>query len=348
MGKLWTQVCFLGALVVCSTGRQQDSSLPPQTTARPAADKLAHYQGSVNRSTSALVPSEPSSAASSLSSPSSSQSHASASPPDRTPTPSTNPSSPGPDLASDPAAVSLTSAKEGVFGHTTTTPVSQSQGTGTAKATATTTAKTDVMHSSWGYILLLLMILLIIGLCVILFTLRRNSRIYSFDFQRPGHATHSSLTVSEQPGTFEAVRLDDLDCHVPSNHGISDDLSPSAVTNGTALQPREKGSDGDKARDGDLVDCQMDLDALPTNGINLSLDIDLNDKKSNQSSGTNLFSDTKEDEQHNGNNNNPSPRSSEPFVDVSLDDPVWEGRPLSSVLPFSPFSLISSSSPNLH
>ncbi|XP_056156228.1 uncharacterized protein LOC130130548 isoform X2 [Lampris incognitus] len=287
MGKLWTQVCFLGALVVCSTGRQQDSSLPPQTTARPAADKLAHYQGSVNRSTSALVPSEPSSAASSLSSPSSSQSHASASPPDRTPTPSTNPSSPGPDLASDPAAVSLTSAKEGVFGHTTTTPVSQSQGTGTAKATATTTAKTDVMHSSW-------------------------------------------------------------DCHVPSNHGISDDLSPSAVTNGTALQPREKGSDGDKARDGDLVDCQMDLDALPTNGINLSLDIDLNDKKSNQSSGTNLFSDTKEDEQHNGNNNNPSPRSSEPFVDVSLDDPVWEGRPLSSVLPFSPFSLISSSSPNLH
>lgn len=87
---------------------------------------------------------------------------------------------------------------------------------------------------SAGYVMLVLIIVLIVGLCVVLYMLRRNSRVrltdkkrlqftssilalhwmidvlhfqtYSFDLQRPLPVNYAN----EPTGTFEPVHLDDL------------------------------------------------------------------------------------------------------------------------------------------
>ncbi|XP_071375179.1 uncharacterized protein [Centroberyx affinis] len=189
----------------------------------------------------------------------------------------------------------------------------------------------------------------IIALCVILFLLRRGSRRYSFDLHRPGPVDHSG---TEHTGTFETVYLDDLERPAPTDHVTSDDPSPPPVANGTSAPSGEKGSTGENAPDGQEEDCG--LETPPINDLSLSLDIDLTDKKSDQSGGgSDSFFDAVGEEQQNGNNNNPSVCSTDPFVEISLDEPVWceellpSPGPPSSVLPFSPFSF-SSSPEQLH
>lgn len=199
-------------------------------------------------------------------------------------------------------------------------------------------------NSSWVYVILVFIILAIVVLCVILYYLRRVSRTYSFDLQRPSPATHHN----EPTGTFEPVYLDDLDQPAPKNQVTPDDLSPPPVTNGTTLQSEEKGSNGDIAPKEQPE--ANGLASSPTSHTSLSLGDDPAEKTSSSSSITNLFFDAVGKEQQNENNNNPSVCSSDPFVEINLDDPACCDQLLtspeapSSVLPFSPFSFSSSSS----
>ncbi|XP_029931838.1 uncharacterized protein LOC115376414 isoform X2 [Myripristis murdjan] len=211
--------------------------------------------------------------------------------------------------------------------------------------TTTTTQAVPVQGSSasWGYVILVMIILSVVALCVILFFLRRHSRRYSFDLHRPGPFSHNG---PEHTGTFEPVYLDDLDRPVPSDHVTSDDLSPPPVANGTSLPSEEKSSAGENAPNGQVGGDGPETP--PPCDLSLSLDIDLTDKKSDQSGSSSSFFDAVCQEQQNGNNNNPTGGSSLPFVEISLDEPVWcdhlltSPGPASSVLPFSPFSLSSS------
>lgn len=206
-------------------------------------------------------------------------------------------------------------------------------------------APTDTTDdSSWGYVILAFIIVVIVILCIILYLLRRANRTYSFDLQRPVHVNH----LNEPTGTFEPVYLDDL---APQDQETTDDLSPPPVANGTTPQAEEKNCNGENA-------AQEQPDA---NGLEASLTSNTSntspspadepaDKTSSPFSSTNLLFDAIGDEQQNENNNNPSVYSSDPFVEINLDDPAWCDQLLttpeapSSVLPFSPFSFSSSSS----
>ncbi|XP_051257945.1 uncharacterized protein LOC127364439 isoform X2 [Dicentrarchus labrax] len=199
-------------------------------------------------------------------------------------------------------------------------------------------------HSSWAYVILVFIILVIIVLIIILYMLRKVSRSYSFDLQRPVHSNHHD----EPTGTFEPVYLDDLDRPTPKDQVTTDDLSPPPVANGTTLQSEEKGSNGDNATqeqpDANGPETTVTIDTSPSPGDELA------DKTSSPLSDTDLFFDAIGEEQQNENNNNPSVCSSDPFVEINLDDPAWCDQFLtspeapSSVLPFSPFSFSSSSS----
>ncbi|KAF0028976.1 hypothetical protein F2P81_018081 [Scophthalmus maximus] len=125
-------------------------------------------------------------------------------------------------------------------------------------------------------------------------------------------------------------------------------ISEQPVANGTSLQSEEKAGNGENA-------AQESPDAngpetSPTGDSGASGGDDPADKTSDPSSCTNLFFDDTGETQQNENNNNPSVCSSDPFVDVNLDEPAWCDQLLaapeaaSSVLPFSPFSFSSTSS----
>lgn len=200
----------------------------------------------------------------------------------------------------------------------------------------------DRSSLSWGYVILVLIILVIIALCVILYFLRRTSRTYSFDLHRPNPNVNQ---FSEPTGTFEPVYLDDLDQPAPKDQVT---ISEQPVANGTSLQSEEKAGNGENA-------AQESPDAngpetSPTGDSGASGGDDPADKTSDPSSCTNLFFDDTGETQQNENNNNPSVCSSDPFVDVNLDEPAWCDQLLaapeaaSSVLPFSPFSFSSTSS----
>ncbi|XP_049923485.1 uncharacterized protein LOC126404345 isoform X2 [Epinephelus moara] len=237
----------------------------------------------------------------------------------------------------------------------TTAPVSTAGGgrdgvtTVTTVAIATTsasptTAIASTAGSSWGYAILVLIILVIIVLCAILYFLRRVSRTYSFDLHRQVPANH----LDEPIGTFEPVYLDDLDQPAPKDQVTTDDLSPPPVSNGTPLQSEEHGSNGETAPQE-----QPDANGLqpsPASNSSPSLDDNPADKTPSPLSSTNLFFDGIGEEQQNENNNNPSVCSSDPFVEINLDEPAWCDQFLtspeasSSVLPFTPFSFSSSPS----
>ncbi|XP_035531096.1 uncharacterized protein LOC118338043 [Morone saxatilis] len=217
----------------------------------------------------------------------------------------------------------------------------------TSMAMASTTLDPDEIegtHSHWAYVILAFIILVIIILIIILYMLRKVSRSYSFDLQRPVHSNHHD----EPTGTFEPVYLDDLDRPTPKDQVTTDDLSPPPVTNGTTLQSEEKGSNGDNATqeqpDANGPETTVTIDTSPSPGD------DVADKTSSPLSNTDLFFDAIGEEQQNENNNNPSVCSRDPFVEINLDDPAWCDQLLtspeapSSVLPFSPFSFSSSSS----
>ncbi|XP_030017415.1 uncharacterized protein LOC115438142 isoform X3 [Sphaeramia orbicularis] len=96
-------------------------------------------------------------------------------------------------------------------------------------------------HTSWGYVILVLIIVVVVVLCVILYLLRRVSRTYSFDLQRPSPAHN----LSEPIGTFEPVYLDDLDRPALKDQVNSNEPSTPSTANGTRLQAEEKSSNGD-------------------------------------------------------------------------------------------------------
>ncbi|XP_033465434.1 uncharacterized protein LOC117245925 isoform X2 [Epinephelus lanceolatus] len=207
-----------------------------------------------------------------------------------------------------------------------------------------TTAIAGTAGSSWGYVILVLIILVIIVLCAILYFLRRVSRTYSFDLHRQVPADH----LNEPIGTFEPVYLDDLDQPAPKDQVTTDDLSPPPVSNGTALQSEEYGSNGETAPQE-----QPDANGLqpsPASNSSPSLDDNPADKTPSPLSSTNLFFNGIGEEQQNENNNNPSVCSSDPFVEINLDEPAWCDQFLtspeasSSVLPFTPFSFSTSPS----
>lgn len=225
---------------------------------------------------------------------------------------------------------------------TTTTDM---QSTVPTMTMAQTTQKPVVKGSSnnVGYVVLVLIIIVIIVLCVILYFLRRVSRSYSFDLQRPVH-NH----LDEPTGTFEPVYLDDLDITAPKDQMTTDDLSPPPAANGTTVQSEETASNGDNAPQEQPEANGLEISL--TSNTSPSLDNDPADKTPSPLSTSNLFLDATGEEQQNENNNNPSVCSSDPFVEINLDDPAWSDQLLtspeasSSVLPFSPFSFSSSSS----
>ncbi|XP_054457362.1 uncharacterized protein LOC129093382 [Anoplopoma fimbria] len=209
---------------------------------------------------------------------------------------------------------------------------------------AANTPKSDAGHSSWGYVILILIILVIIVLCVILYFLRRVSRTYSFDLHRQVPAN----PLNEPIGTFEPVYLDDLDRRSSKDQVTTGDLSPPPVSNGTTLQSEERRPSGDGAPQEQLDTNGMETS--PTSNTSPSLGDDPAEKTPSPMGSTNMFFDVVGEEQQNENNNNPSVCSSDPFVEINLDEPALCDQLLtsteapSSVLPFSPFSFSSSSS----
>lgn len=236
------------------------------------------------------------------------------------------------------------------------TPGSGREGDAVAVTTTVTMATTgtspkpvkieDGGQSSWGYVILVLIILMIIVLCIILYLLRRAARTYSFDLQRPLPVNHHN----EPTGTFEPVYLDDLERPAPKDQVNTDDLSPPPVANGTTSTPEEKGPDGESApQDQEQSDANgLTGETSPASNTSPSLGDDPADKTTSPLSSTDLLFDTVGEEI--GNNNNPSVCSSDPFVEINLDDPAWCDQLLSSpeapssVLPFTPFSFSTSSS----
>ncbi|XP_041634740.1 uncharacterized protein LOC121504163 [Cheilinus undulatus] len=202
-------------------------------------------------------------------------------------------------------------------------------------------------NTSWAYVVLVLIILVIIALCFILYYLRRATRSYSFDLQRPVQPNR----LDEPMGTFEPVYLDDLERPEPKEV-ITDDLSATPVANGTNLQSEEKMSNGENASLSPAPEEKPDENGAETSPITDTSPSPGDEQADNQSTNSiNLFFDAVGEEQQNeNNNNNPSVCSSDPFVEINLDDPALSDQLLSSpaasssVLPFSPFSFSSSSS----
>lgn len=253
-----------------------------------------------------------------------------------------------------PASVMTVSTPvAGTPSNETTTEASKTQTSASSRVTtgstragviipgATTPAVNGHGNSSWAYVLLVMIILVIIVLCVILFFLRRASRTYSFDLHRPSPVDHLNVAI----GTFEPVYLDDLERPTPKENTTTEEAPPAA--NGTNLT-EEKSSNGHNA-----AQEHLDVNGLETSPTSNSS----NSSNTSEPPDTDpvqpldgpslMFADA--EEQQNENNNNPSVCSSEPFVEISLEEPVWCDQLLSSpqapssVLPFSPFSFSSSS-----
>ncbi|XP_034756982.1 uncharacterized protein LOC117962048 [Etheostoma cragini] len=217
----------------------------------------------------------------------------------------------------------------------------------TATAGTSFTPVTPGHASTAGYVFLFMILLMIIVLCVILYFLRRASRSYSFDLHRPVPANHHNEPI----GNFEPVYLDDLDRPAPKDDMTTNAPSPPPVSNGTTLQSEELISSGESDTE-KAPQNQPDasgLETLPPSGnTSPSLGHVAADNTSCPFSSTNLLLDAVGEEQQNeNNNNNPSVSSSEPFVEINLDEPAWcdelltSSEASSSVLPFSPFSLSS-------
>nr|XP_019965782.1 PREDICTED: uncharacterized protein LOC109644775 [Paralichthys olivaceus] len=231
------------------------------------------------------------------------------------------------------AASASTGGTEGTAVGKATVPMT----TASSSQTPGETENSD--NSSWGYVIIALICIAIIALCVILFFLRRASRMYSFDLQFPDPINNH---FNGPTGTFEPVYLDDL---APNDQEAT---SEPPVTNGTSPQSEEKGSNGENAPQE-----QTHANGLETSSLSCSTSPtagdDPADMISDSPSSANLFFDDTGETQQNENNNNPSVCSSDPFVEINLDEPEWcdqlldSSEATSSVLPFSPFSFSTSS-----
>nr|XP_057924462.1 uncharacterized protein LOC131126201 [Doryrhamphus excisus] len=101
---------------------------------------------------------------------------------------------------------------------------------------STVAVSDESLHpSSWGYVLLVLLLLVILSLLVILYLLRRANRTYSFDLHRAAPVNHTD----EPSGTFEVICLDEQDREPTS------DLSVSPAVNGSVPQSQEEAPEPD-------------------------------------------------------------------------------------------------------
>ncbi|XP_076019279.1 uncharacterized protein LOC143010677 [Genypterus blacodes] len=330
MMKLFTHLFFL-VLMVSSTARGQDGVTKEDGTKNanegqnPPKDLMSSTPTLLQRTTAIS------------SSPSSSEKPTSANSTDHTTTAymaretkptSANPTNESEKMGRGGLPVMTTKATNGTAVSSmtasgfVTTPIS----TGIASEKET---EDETEYSSWGYVILVLFALVIITLFVILYYLRRGSRTYSFDLHRP--CPVNQLSGTEHTGTFEQVYLDDLS--VPTDKVTCDEISPAPVANGTSLQSEDRGLAEESAPQ-DLAP-----ETPPTSDGDLSLDRE-------QLGSTDGFFNTTGEEQQ---NNNPSPCSTQPFVEINLDEPALCDHLLispeapSSVLPFSSFSLSTSS-----
>ncbi|KAK7909990.1 hypothetical protein WMY93_014674 [Mugilogobius chulae] len=181
-----------------------------------------------------------------------------------------------------------------------------------------------------GYVILMLILLLVLALCIILFYLRRVSRTYTFDLQRPAPGRVEPI------GTFEPVYLDDLDYQVHTT-----EILPTAEANGTVLSTEDKTLNGEVSQTTDVQKTESSPTAetepskVQLNQDELTQDLNQDQVKQDQENPDELNQDLspvlfieESEEDMNVNNNNQSMRSSA-FVEISLDEPQ------SSVQPFT-------------
>lgn len=230
------------------------------------------------------------------------------------PTPPTAPSTP-------PVENATVTEEPDVNDNVTNTPTNQTGGEGSSGTTPQETAPGGaVSHSapdqshdnaSWGYVLLVLIMVVVVALCVILFFLRKVSRTYSFDLQRPSPAHN----LSEPIGTFEPVYLDDLDRPALTDQVTGVEPSTPPTANGTRFQNEDNSSDSDVPPESPHVN---GLQGAPTSDTDPS-----DNRTSDQLDGPDLFLDTAKEEQQNENNNNPVSCSGLPFVEINLEEAPW-------------------------
>nr|XP_015801549.2 uncharacterized protein LOC107376794 isoform X1 [Nothobranchius furzeri] len=218
-------------------------------------------------------------------------------------------------------------------------PTATEGGSKDKEVTSAGAAPAAAASSKAGYVILVLIIIVIIILCTILYMLRRASRSYSFDLQRP-----PSSRLDEPTGTFGQVYLDDL---APKGMETTDDLPTAPVANGTGPQMEDKDTREDK-NTSEVSREQPEANGVqnsPPSSASSSLGDDQSEQASNQLSSNNLLFDAMEEpQQQNENNNNPSACSSIPFVEINLDEPAWCDQFLTSTQPTSSVYPVSFSS----
>ncbi|XP_028330499.1 uncharacterized protein LOC114480496 isoform X3 [Gouania willdenowi] len=184
---------------------------------------------------------------------------------------------------------------------------------------ATTVTPVGHWGSTTGYVVLALIILVIIVLCIILFCLRRASRTYSFDLQRPAPPNHVHLP------TFEPIDLDDFEQTTPKALQMTENLHPpppsssSAIPNGTSQRSEGEGSSDESHTSLEEQLAANVTEVLPNENVPPTSD-NPTELQPDQWSCTDLFFDADNGEK---NQKTPSVCSSEPFVEVNLEEDAW-------------------------
>ncbi|XP_010864439.2 uncharacterized protein LOC105007266 isoform X1 [Esox lucius] len=189
---------------------------------------------------------------------------------------------------------------------------------GQSEAKVTTAAGTDVVQTTMtgarqgssdaiGYVILFFILMAIFFVLFGIYFLRKKSRRYSFDLQRPGYDHETPLTGMEQPGTFEPTKekaggFESISQGGAEGRAEEDPQTP--VPNGSAGEPDATMSPGENAIEKKDDDDDEDIFNLcseisltpPVKRVGFSLDLDLSDKLSNKSDAG--------DKEQNANNNN--------------------------------------------
>ncbi|XP_056883555.1 uncharacterized protein LOC130522823 isoform X2 [Takifugu flavidus] len=185
----------------------------------------------------------------------------------------------------------------------------------------TTLPGSPVSIATTGYVILVLIVLAIIFLCGIIFFLRRASRTYSFDLQRPPPSSH----LNEPIGTFEPMCLDDLDQVVYVDQVTPDGFSRSSCANGTAPRSDKKAPDDQTDTTRGAADASPQeepganaQDASSTSSTSGSVSEDPVDKTASLSNGIDLLMDSTGEEEQN-QANSPTVCPTDTFFDVNLE-----------------------------
>ncbi|KAF6735260.1 hypothetical protein FQA47_022038 [Oryzias melastigma] len=212
-----------------------------------------------------------------------------------------------------------------------------------SKAASTTqdNKNNNTASPTWAYVILAFIILIIIVLSLILYFIRKTSRSYSFDLHRPTPMNNRN----EPTGTFEQVYLDDFERPDLKDLTdlITDDTSSLPVANGTSPMSEENDSGGENAPQEQADD--KSVGSTSTSETSQTLADNQDEKKASPPVQENLLLEAA-GEQENENNNNPSICSSDPFVEINLDEPAWRDQLLSPSQTSStvtPFSILSTS-----